>query len=110
MPAIFAGILLSHAVHLRLALDRWPSTYRDYPPGRFARILLDIHEVGLVAPGFWLTVLAVPLWFIAAALARPRLIKRTCGRQALVFLLGVGLLWGILYGLSWTFYPQWLLD
>jgi hypothetical protein len=110
MPTIFAAILLTHAVHLRLALGRWPATYRDYPPARFARILLDIHELGLVAPGFWLTVLAVPLWLLAAVLARPRLIKQTFGRQALVFLLGVGLLCGIVYVLSWTFYPQWLLD
>jgi hypothetical protein len=110
MPTIFAGILLTHAVHLWSALGRWPATYRDYPPARFARILLDIHELGLVAPGFWLTVLAVPLWFLAAVLARPGLIKQTFGRQALVFLLGVGLLCGIIYALSWTFYPQWLLD
>jgi hypothetical protein len=110
MPMIFAVIFLTHAVHLRLALGRWPATYRDYPPARFARVLLDIHELGLVAPGFWLTVLAVPLWFLAAVLARPRLIKETFGRQALVFLLGVGLLCGIVYALSWTFYTQWLLD
>jgi hypothetical protein len=110
MPTIFAGALLTHAVHLRLALGRWPATYRDYPPARFARILLDIHELGLVAPVFLLTGLAVPLWFLAAVLARPRLISRTFGRQALVFLLGVGLLCGIVYALSRTFYVQWLLD
>jgi hypothetical protein len=107
MPAIFAGILLTHAVHLRLALGRWPATSHDYPPARVARILLDIHEFGLVAPGFWLTVLAVPLWFFAAALARPSLIKRTFGRQALVLLLGVCLLCGIVYALSSTSYPGW---
>ena len=72
--------------------------------------MLDIHGLGLVAPGFWLTVLAVPLWFLAAVLARPRLVKQTFRRQALVFLLGVGLLSGILYVLSLTFYSQWLLD
>jgi hypothetical protein len=110
MPTIFAGILMSHAAHLRLALGRWPATYREYPPERFARILLDIHELGLVVPGIWLTVLAVPLWFLAAVLARPRLTRRTFGRQALIFFLGVGLLSGILYALSWTFYAQWFLD
>jgi hypothetical protein len=110
MPTIFAGILLSHALHLRLALGRWPTTYRDYPPARFARVLLDIHELGLVAPGFWLMAFSVPLWFLAAVLARPRLVKQTFGRQALIFVLGVGLLSGIICALSSTFYAQWLLD
>jgi len=110
MPTIFTGILLTHAVHLRFALGRWPATFRDYPSARLARILLDVHELGLVVPGFWLTLLAVPLWFLAAVLARPRLIKQTLGRQALVFLFGVGLLCGIVYALSLTFYPNWLMD
>jgi hypothetical protein len=110
MPTTFAVILLTHAAHLRFALGRWPATSSDYPPARFARILLDIHELGLVVPGFVLTVLAVPLWFFAAVLARPRLIEQTFGRQALLLLLGVGLLCGIVYALSWTFYTQWLLD
>jgi len=32
------------------------------------------------------------------------------GAKRWVFLLGVGLLCGIVYVLSWTFYPQWLLE
>jgi hypothetical protein len=110
MPAIFTGILLTHAVHLRMALGRWPRGYRDYPPARVARILLDIHEFGLIVPGFYATLLALPLWLLAAVLARPQLMKRTLGRQALVFVLGVGALYGVGFLLSRTFYPQWLFD
>jgi len=110
MPTIFAGILLTHAFHLRLALGRWPVRYRDYPSARLARILLDIHELGLVAPDFWLTILAVPLWLLSAVIASERLRKRTVGRQAVVFIVSVGALLGIVSLLSATFYPSWLLD
>ena len=109
MPAVFAGILLSHAVHLRLALGRWQSRTGIIR----RRDSLEFCSTSMNSASslrFWLTVFSVPLWFLAAVLARPRLIRQTFGRQALVFLLGVGLLCGSLYALSWTFYPQWLLD
>jgi len=110
MPAIFAGVLLTHAFHLRLALGRWPVRYRDYPSARLARILLDIHELGLIVPGFWLTVFAVPLWLLSAVVASGRFRKRTVGRQAVVFVDGVCALFGVVSLLSGTFYPNWLLD
>lgn len=110
MPTIFTGILLTHAVHLRLALGRWPRGYRDYPLARVARILLDVHEFGLIVPGFYATLLALPLWLLAAVLARPKLITRIFAGQAFVFVLGVGVLYGVMFLMSWTFYPQWLID
>jgi hypothetical protein len=109
MPAILGGILLSHAVHLRLALGRWPARMKDYPPERGHRVLLDIHELGLVLPGIWLTLLAIPLWMIAAFLARPRFTGRTAGLQAIAFVLAIGVLVVVNYALSST-YMGWLID
>ena len=108
MPAIFMGILLTHAVHLRLALGHWPYGYRDYPSLRVSRILLDIHELGLVVPGFFLSLLAAPLWLVTAILSRPT--WREVGGQLLVFLLGIAALYCGVWALSLTFYTQWLGD
>jgi hypothetical protein len=110
MPAILAGILLSHALHLRLALGRWPARQRDYPPERWLRILLDMHEAGLVLPGIGLTLLAIPLWVLAAFLARPTFTGRTAGLQVMTFVLAMGVLSGVIYALSHTFYIGWLTD
>jgi hypothetical protein len=108
MPMVLMGILLTHAVHLRLALGHWPYGFNDYPLRRLARMLLDIHELGLVVPGFWLTVLAIPLWFLSVLLARPTL--RELARQVFVFLVGVIMLYGNAVLLSKTSYFVWLLD
>lgn len=109
MPALFGGILVSHALHLRLALGHWPARSDDYPPERVARMLLDIHELGLVVPGIYATLLAIPLWVLAAILARSRLTGRTVGRQAMLFLMAIGVLYGIGY-LLWKPYLNWLAD
>lgn len=110
MPAILAGILLSHALHLRLALGRWPVRMKDYPPERWLRILLDIHEVGLVLPGICLMLLAIPLWFLAAFLARPVFNGSTAGLQVMAFVLALGALSVVIYALSHTFYIDWVTD
>jgi hypothetical protein len=90
MPLVLLVILLSREVSLRLAFGYWPAGSEYYPSSRLARIVLDIHEFGLVLPGFWLTFMCVPLWIVTAAASRPALGE--LGRQALVFLLGVALL------------------
>jgi len=90
MPLVLLAILLSRAISLRLALGYWSDESRVYPPARLPRILLDIHELGLVMPGVWLTLLCVPLWIVTAAASRPGL--RELARQVTVFLIGVALL------------------
>jgi hypothetical protein len=66
------------------------------------------YELGLVVPGFFLSLLAVPLCLVAAILSRPT--RREVGGQLLVFLLGIAALYCAVWALSLTFYTQWLGD
>jgi len=94
MPLVLLGILLSRVISFRIALGSWPASFSHYPAARLSRILLDIHELGLVMPGFWLTLLCIPLWIMTAAASRPGL--RELGCQIVVFLIGVALLVAVL--------------
>jgi hypothetical protein len=87
MPLVLSVILLSRSVSIRLASGRWSSHLDYYPASRLARMLLDIHEVGLVIPALVATVLCLPLWVLVTAMARPGL--RETGTQVLVFAFGV---------------------
>jgi hypothetical protein len=72
-------------------------------------MLLDIHELGLVIPAAFATVLAPPLWAVVALLAESKVTSREGARQAAVFLCAIGALIAV-GSLLWDPYLSWLAD
>jgi hypothetical protein len=106
-PALFLGLVLLHALHVRLFLGRWPIVYRDTPQS----LLLWVHEYGLIMPTFYLSLFGVPFWavvgavFVALGLAQGRSFVYQLG----LMVTGIGGL-ALLVALDPTGYVEWFLD
>ena len=106
-PALFLGIVLLHALHVRLYLGRWPVVYRDTPK----TALLSVHEYGLMMPIFYLSLFGVPFWLVigTALVAAGMMQGRIFRKQLALIVAGIGAV-ALLVALDPTGYVEWFLD
>jgi hypothetical protein len=67
-PVALLVTLITHAVHVRAILGRWPVVYRDSPQS----LLLSAHEQALLLPLVYVVLFGTPVWVVASALRLKR--------------------------------------
>ena len=102
-PALLL-VLVAMAVHIRLALGRWPNFGEDCNT-----TLFRIHELVLGGVMLFAVFAAVPLWSLFLCFRSFRISWRTHALQALVFVVG----WLLIFSsFKWdpTPFTYWFLD
>jgi hypothetical protein len=106
VPLALLVLLVSHALHVRLFLGRWPVVYRDEPDS----FLLNVHQRAIIAAAF-ATYFGMPVWAAAVVgrVARRQAPARELATQIGCIAAGLGGL-ALLAAVDPTGYFEWFID
>ena len=106
VPLAVLVLVVSHALHVRLFLGRWPVVYRDEPDS----FLLNVHARAIIA-GVFATYYGMPAWAAAVVVGVVR--GQAPAREIAAHIAGIaaglgGLL--LLAAVDRTGYFEWFID